>query len=99
MVQTIRLLMSYQPRSIYLTHFGRIAVSTRVADSLIRQIDDYLRVAQLHDEENALRAALSNLAVTEARNCGCTWPEPALRDFLDLDVNLNAQGLMIWKRG
>jgi glyoxylase-like metal-dependent hydrolase (beta-lactamase superfamily II) len=99
MVQTIRLLMSYQPRSIYLTHFGRIRVSARVADSLIRQIDDYLRVAKLHDDESAMRAALSDLAVAEARNCGCAWPEPVLRDFLDLDVNLNAQGLMIWKRG
>jgi glyoxylase-like metal-dependent hydrolase (beta-lactamase superfamily II) len=97
MQETIRLLMRAQPEFMYLTHFGAITARQATADALLRQIDDYVGVAQRCDDEAAMRDALSELALGEVRRAGCDWPEPRLRDFVQLDVDLNAQGLLVWK--
>jgi glyoxylase-like metal-dependent hydrolase (beta-lactamase superfamily II) len=103
LLASIELLMSHAPECFYLTHFGRIKASRELADLLELQIAGYTQIASAHgcnDEDEAdMAQALGEYTLTLLRQRGCTLPEPQLREFLTMDMGLNAQGLMTWKRG
>ena len=46
-----------------------------------------------HDK---LKQAFGNIYIAELRRCGSTQPEEWLRELLETDVELNAQGLGTW---
>jgi len=103
LLASIELLMSYAPTYFHLTHFGRINASRELADMLQLQIGRYTEIANAHGcsdaDETAIRNALGDYTVALLRQRGCDWPEPQLREFLAMDMGLNTQGLMTWKRG
>jgi len=71
--------------------FGRI---------LLQQIDELVALAEplrTHPQRQpALEAGVRTLIIRWAREHGCDLPEDALRDLLELDVALNAQGIATW---
>ena len=104
LLASIELLMAADPRYCYLTHFGRIAASPRQAESLRRQIRDYVRLAEGIDigdagAQAALTEALMAYTVDGLRAAGSTLPVTALRALLALDMDLSAQGLIVWRQG
>lgn len=93
---SLHLLDSYNPRAMLLTHSGRIAYSEDKMNALAEQVQDYRQLAQAHaaQPEN-LEAALMQYAVRRLIEVlGC--PEPQAREWLHLDIALNAQGLAHW---
>jgi glyoxylase-like metal-dependent hydrolase (beta-lactamase superfamily II) len=103
LLASIELLMAAEPRYCYLTHFGRIAASARHAESLRRQIRDYVRFAEGVDigadgAQSALTEALMTYTVDGLRAAGSTLPVTTLRALLALDMDLSAQGLVHWMR-
>jgi glyoxylase-like metal-dependent hydrolase (beta-lactamase superfamily II) len=102
LIASIELLMGYDPTCAYLTHYGRVPASSGAAESLREQIGDYERLALAHgsgaDAEPGLKSALTDYTVARLRRFGCTWEEARIRDFLGIDLELNAQGLLDWRR-
>jgi glyoxylase-like metal-dependent hydrolase (beta-lactamase superfamily II) len=103
LLASIELLMAAEPRYCYLTHFGRIAASARHAESLRRQIRDYVRLAENIDvseagAQAALTEALTTYTVDGLHAAGSTLPVTTLRALLALDMELSAQGLVHWMR-
>ena len=104
MLDSIALLMAAEPRYCYLTHFGRIAAGADHAESLRCQVGDYVRLAGDIDVEDAgaqaaLAAALTDYTVARLRAAGNTLPVTTLHALLALDMDLSAQGLIVWRRG
>lgn len=95
---SVELLMSYEPATCYLTHFGAIRVMRALADALIEQIGDYVHLSAHGDETQMLTQALADYTVNRLRAAGCDWEETRLRSFIAPDMELNAQGLVTWKR-
>ncbi|MBL6752161.1 MAG: MBL fold metallo-hydrolase [Nevskia sp.] len=97
---TVERLLALRPECAYLTHYGRVAPVQRLAADLKRGIEAYVRLAQQHADAprrtQALVEALTGFSLREMRALHCPMPEAQARDFLEMDMRLNAQGLEVW---
>ncbi len=100
LVSSLALLMDANPRWCYLTHFGRIAASRSHAASLERQLRDYLRLAEASapgaDRQRRLGDALLDYTAGLLRAAGSPLTDSQIRELLAMDMDLNAQGLLVW---
>jgi glyoxylase-like metal-dependent hydrolase (beta-lactamase superfamily II) len=93
-----RLLM-LQPLSLYLTHFGRIGEAHKRAAELHRGLDDFVAIAEragTPPELSELQQELLEWAVDKLAQHGCRLGNERIRQLLEMDLELNAQGLEIW---
>jgi glyoxylase-like metal-dependent hydrolase (beta-lactamase superfamily II) len=100
LISSIDRMMSYVPESIYLMHFSRVTGTPRLAAMLKSQIREFVRITRechaLPDAHNALRAAMLKLWLQLLQQQGSTLPLEEVTSWLDTDLELNAQGLLIW---
>lgn len=103
--KTIDRLMSYNPEAMYLTHYSEIKFLDQVAVELHEQLDEYVVLAKNLLENNNLSAEEKQSAVYNGlfENClkrirehGCHLEAEKVKEVLDLDLDLNAQGLIYW---
>ena len=88
-------LMSHAPRAMFLTHYSRVADTARLAADLHADIEAF--VALVHAAQGAaLRARMFDYLEGRARHHGVTLSSAELHALLDMDVDLNAQGLEHW---
>lgn len=97
---SIERLVALQPTAMYPTHFGRIEDVARLAADLHVQIDAMVALA-LEAGAQANRHArlvdgLTELYAARARAHGWTQGRAALEQLLEMDIELNAQGLQVW---
>ena len=93
-------LLSYQPRWMYLTHFGELGNPAAHAASLKYWIEQYVRLCESHapddsDAESAMIDAMRQLTLDEL---GKKFDHTRLLELLDVDIRLNVQGLAHWWR-
>jgi hypothetical protein len=97
---TVDRLMACEPEAIFLTHFSRVTDLPRLAADLkeeIRSHADLARAATSAEApEAALRAALRDRLFRRLDAHGVA-ADAAWRDsILAADIELNAQGLLVW---
>lgn len=95
-------LMALRPDAAYLTHYGRVDGLDALAGQLHRLIDDFVRLTravagQGEARHEALKLALENCLLDAARAHGCALPETRMRALLAGDIELNTQGLLVWR--
>jgi len=99
-IASIDRMMAYAPESIYLMHYSRVTDTPRLAASLKSQIREYVRMTHEADGQpdphNALRAAMLEMWLGVLKQQGSTHSVEEVSDWLDGDLELNAQGLLIW---
>lgn len=102
--ESIDLLMTYRPQAMYLTHFSQVKDVDAKARDLHRLIDAYLDIARR--EENAgperqprIRNGLAQLLIDETTKFGCRLPHAEILEIFAMDLELNAQGLVVWLDG
>ncbi|WP_269789804.1 MBL fold metallo-hydrolase [Stenotrophomonas sp. Iso1] len=93
-------LMARNPQAMYLTHYGRVEGTARLAGDLHEQIDAMVAIARqcadLPERHRVLVEALSALYVARARKHDRTLADAEVLRALDMDIELNAQGLACW---
>ncbi len=93
-------LMAQAPEAMYLTHYGRVRDTARLAADLHVQIDAMTAIARAcdgrADRHRALVAALGELCLERARAHGCRLDDAGVLRVLGMDIELNAQGLECW---
>ncbi len=100
-------LAAMNPEAIYVTHFGQLRDIPRLAVDLHRLIDDFVAVAlaveaagagggEANSRQEALCAALAELFDKEARQQDWGQQGEAMRQFLAMDIEVDAQGLDAW---
>ncbi|MGH8461672.1 MAG: MBL fold metallo-hydrolase [Stenotrophobium sp.] len=97
---TLDRLLSRAPQRMYLTHFGMVQELPKLAADLRRGLRDYVRIAQslatAPHRHYVLKEALMKQALHELADRDCELPELRCRALLDMDMELNAQGLGVW---
>ena len=101
---SIRRVMESRPRAVYLTHYAELRTVQEAGRFLLGQIDRYIDIAHRHAERGAERARaieedLQSLMFSEARAQGVALPDTELRMLLDIDLRLNADGLVCYLDG
>lgn len=93
-------LMALKPDRMYLTHFGPVGDIERLAADLHEQIDAMVAFAQAaagkSDRHAWLCEALADLYAGRASAHGWHGGRKRLREMLNMDIELNAQGLEVW---
>lgn len=93
-------LLERQPRCMYVTHYGRLDAVATMAAQLIEQVDAMVALARplrVEPERHAaLKRALAALYRERLRAQGSELDDAGMDALLEVDVELNAQGLGVW---
>ena len=93
-------IMSCEPVQLYLTHYSRVQNLPRLANAMHAGIDAYekmaLDCADADDRLAALEAAMYDYLATGLIEHGFKGGHDAMRAVLEVDVALNAAGLVAW---
>jgi glyoxylase-like metal-dependent hydrolase (beta-lactamase superfamily II) len=86
---------------MYLTHYSRVGDLSRLQADLHAWIERYVAMALEHADDGAARherlcATLRESLLQHLREHGCTLSDAEICDYLDPDIDLNAQGLEVW---
>jgi glyoxylase-like metal-dependent hydrolase (beta-lactamase superfamily II) len=95
-------LVARNAEAAYLTHYGRVEHLSALAPQLHELIDAYVELALAASSDaqirlETLKRAMSDLLLARLRQNGCTLDEAVCRELLDNDVDLNSQGLLVWR--
>ena len=94
-------IMSYRPKSVFLTHYSRVDDPGRLVKDMHDGIDAHVRIAEsLKDAGEArlekMKRMLHAHLVQRVREHGCTLDQQTVDLWLEMDVDLNAKGLSVW---
>ena len=93
-------MLGFDPRQMFLTHFGRVGDVERCASDLHQQIDAMVDIGRAHATDDwrhtRIKDALADLYVARAQTHGCAFTPEHIRELLVMDIELNAQGLEVW---
>jgi len=97
---TLARILARHPEHIYLTHYSRVDAVAELADDLRAGLAAYQRMARANagapDRHTRLYAELMDFHLGKLRERGNPLAEARARELLDMDVEINAQGLEVW---
>lgn len=97
---TIERYLSFKPQRMYLTHYSVVEDVPALAAQLRAGIDRYVAIGQslakAEDRHAKLKAAMTDDALQELRIRNKPLPEARVRALLEMDLELNAQGMGVW---
>ncbi len=101
LLNSINRIIGYQPRYIYLTHFGKIELTARIAQQLKQSVRNQADIAlsmkgEPQNREQRLEAAISTLFIDTILDQGGREEPHFYQQQLAADTRLNAQGLNAW---
>lgn len=92
--------LEYRPERMFPTHFSMVQDVERLSGRLRSAISDYVEIARRHahaeDLHAAIKSELIDFTLTQLRGHNCPLPEAACRGLIEMDMELNAQGLAVW---
>ncbi len=94
-------MLGYSPQQMFLTHYSRVDQVPKLADDMHARIDEMVSIATAHandaDARHSNIAAALSLAYSQwLQQHGCTFDERRIGELLDMDIELNTQGLEVW---
>lgn len=97
--RTLDQLMEYRPERMYLTHYCGLENPMDVVGVLHQEIDAYVELALAaapSERDTAIRISLRNFYLDRLRAHGCRLSEQEIDRLLEMDIELCAQGLLVW---
>lgn len=93
-------LLAREPQWMYLTHYAAVGSARRLAGVILQQlqamVDVALSLPPSPGRHEQLKQAFLAIHVQSLREHGCPWPEDQVAEALAIDIELNAQGIVIW---
>jgi glyoxylase-like metal-dependent hydrolase (beta-lactamase superfamily II) len=100
LIASIDRIASYRPDAAYLMHYSRVTGIPRLASRLKSQVQELAQIARRSagapDPKAAVMKEMWALWLQLARQHGIALPEARIRELLADDLELNAQGLVVW---
>lgn len=103
---SVERMIALEPEAVYLTHFSRLAPPRPLAEQMLHRLDECVRLtkeavkaAGAGDALPRLKDKLGAYLVAEARAHGTPLTDAEILTLWETDIDLDAQGLLIWARG
>jgi glyoxylase-like metal-dependent hydrolase (beta-lactamase superfamily II) len=98
--RSVERLLAFEPDAMYLTHFGRVGNVAALGAMFLEQLEAITalgrRLRHAPHRHAALKRGLAELFENRLLAHGCTLPPAEIAALLELDLELNAQGMGIW---
>ncbi len=98
--RSIERMLAFEPDWMYVTHYGRVGDVPRLAALLLAQLDEMVAFARSTspgpDRHALLMRGLEAIHLKSLRAHGAALSNERIRELLELDLELNAQGIAIW---
>ena len=96
---SVERLLSYAPKCVYVTHYGRVTDVPRLAERVLSMLEAMVEIGRRHraadDRHHALTRDLAALYAARLSAHGIE-PTTAALELVAMDVELNAQGMAWW---
>ncbi|MDE2235927.1 MAG: MBL fold metallo-hydrolase [Gammaproteobacteria bacterium] len=94
-------IMDFEPQACFLTHYSRVTDVQRLCTDMHMRLDAFVRIARECAAQGAQRRACMRVKMhayllQQVREHGCTLDQQTVDTWLEMDVELNAQGLAVW---
>jgi glyoxylase-like metal-dependent hydrolase (beta-lactamase superfamily II) len=93
-------ILSYNPNTIYLTHYSHIESIDRLAKDLHRSIDVFVKIAMENrnstQRTTLMRTAMEQYLVESLSLHNCNFTEKEISKILAVDIKVNTMGLEYW---
>lgn len=100
LIHSIERLLQRAPQFMYLTHYGRVGDTRRLADDMIRSIRKLVELAERYalspTRRRDLESGMLDWLLQSARAHGVDMPQQQMTEFLQMDVIMNTQGIEYW---
>jgi glyoxylase-like metal-dependent hydrolase (beta-lactamase superfamily II) len=102
--ESLNKLMTFDPQAMYLTHFGRLEQPSRHVETLrssVRGMAELAIAEERHRNDGRherLRAAVADFLTQSAQRHAPDIGMAHIQNLLNVDIELNAQGLEVWLR-
>lgn len=98
---SIERMLTFEPECLYLTHYGRVDDPASLAPAMHRRIDAVADIARRHadggdDRYDRIHRDMERYLLDELAAHGVTLPTEEQKRLLAMDLQLNAQGLVVW---
>jgi glyoxylase-like metal-dependent hydrolase (beta-lactamase superfamily II) len=97
---SVQRLLAFDPACMYLTHYGRVTEAERLGALLLAQMDAMVAFAlalpdtpQRHEQ---MKQRFAEIHLASLREHGSMLPTEQITTLLELDLELNAQGMTVW---
>jgi glyoxylase-like metal-dependent hydrolase (beta-lactamase superfamily II) len=106
MRRSVQRMLACEPECLYLTHYGRVVEPDRLAGLMLGQMNAMVALAvglaaTVVDEgerHREMTRGFGEIHLKSLREHGCTLSEERVCSLLQLDNELNAQGMAVWLR-
>lgn len=94
-------IMGFEPQACFLTHYSRVTDLQRLANDMHAHLDKFVEIARDcadrgEQRRACMRSSMYTYLVQQVRAHSCTLDQPSVDTWLEMDVELNAQGLAVW---
>lgn len=99
---SITRMLAQQPERMYLTHYGPVTDVPRLAALLLAQLDEMVGLATAttgaasNQRHETLRSGFADIQSRSLQTHGVVLPPERIAELLELDHELNAQGVGVW---
>jgi glyoxylase-like metal-dependent hydrolase (beta-lactamase superfamily II) len=97
---SVERMLSFAPDCVYLTHYSRLGDVATLGAAQLRLLDEVvamgLRLATVDNRHAALIDGLRQIYLADLRRQGSTLSDAEFQRLMDLDLELNAQGMGVW---
>jgi glyoxylase-like metal-dependent hydrolase (beta-lactamase superfamily II) len=98
--ESVERIAALQPEKLYLTHFANVGNVPRLKKLFLSLLDGMVELAQglrdSADRHEKLKAGLFELYLGSLRQHGCALSDAQIHSLLEMDLELNAQGIGVW---
>lgn len=98
--ESVERIAALKPQCLFPTHFSRVNDVPKLKILFLKQLDEMVSLAlglknDAHRHESLMEGLL-NIYEKYLKEHGCDMSSAQIRDFLSIDLELNAQGISVW---
>ena len=97
---SVQRLLTFAPERMYLTHYGAVTQVPKLGERFLEQLDALVQLGESVRRQSGrfteLKLCLAGLYRTWLRQHGCPLDETLAMRLLEIDIELNAQGMDHW---
>jgi glyoxylase-like metal-dependent hydrolase (beta-lactamase superfamily II) len=98
--ESVLRIAALKPERLYLTHFAAVSDVPRLTTLFLENLDAMVALGRslkdAPDRHEKLKAGLFDIYLASLRQHGCALSDSEIHGLLEMDLELNAQGMGVW---